>query len=1174
MTLLILTAGTLVMAQNDPQQILHNLAEKSKGSIDGFKKNTGENTFSYHSFRNDVTEGLITRCSDGKTGIEWDTDVVPQTFAEPQACFLWIASVNLTKDQGIFDVFVNGIKRFEIPASTKKEWEITSPDGGKLSFIPALTDDQEGAHGYMSLTAPASWLQKGVSQKIGITGRANKNNVWIIVFQASDAVSYLQNASKFDVRLKLVAEEKNGSLECRVSCPLYLAGNDLSVTFSDKTKKISLKQGATEAESTFKLPVTAKNNPFKLSDLNGELIITSSFGEVTTSTKLLNKAVLTNKTTKNGDKIVIEAARSYDPGTVSGMVALSNSILSKGQILLMNSSHQDIAWMDSPEKCVIERDTMLLTPLFKLAGKDKNYRFDIEDALMIREYFQRHPDKKLLLKEMFTDGRLSCGSTFIQPYEEMYSGEALTRQFYFGAKWLKDEFNYNATVYWNEDVPGRTLQMAQIMRKAGTKSMMISRHNRGIFNWFSPDGSFVTVFSPGHYGDAFMSLGKNFNEAARFVSKTSMDWQKFYTAKTPSPVIPILSDWDMSPSKDYSQLIKNWENIHELPDDQGKSVPVNLPRFKVATTPEFFQALMDQKPNLPSVQGERPAVWLYIHGPSHQKALKASREADILLPIAEKFSTINALTDGTFLNYPQSALNIAWEAKIYPDHGWGGKHGDITDAWFLSKYEFAKAEAEKIVDKSLSELASKVKTDDNKGLPIVVFNSINHMRTDKVCTHLNFKKSKANGLVLSDSDGKTVNIQLSSVQYFDDGSIKSTVLQFIAENIPSIGYRTFYVKTSKKDEPKSSPAFENMAENNFYRLTFANGGLSSVFDKELGQELIDSKKFKAGEIFTMHSEGNGAGEFSDIQKPDMKDFDKTGNYNTKWEIEEDGPVFTKYKFRQQIKYAVIEQHIKLFHTLKRIDFEPEILNWEGVLYHEFRMALPLSMTDGQVTYEVPFGVVEVGKDEIRGAAGERYQTECKNVHPRGIQNWISSSNSSFGVTLSSSVVVADWIDPTDQPVKNQILQPILLASRRSCHWEGNEYLQTGNHSFSFSMTSHKPGWQQGALFGQESNEKLMPVQPLHHFENASLPESLSFFKTEGTNVMVSTIKKAEDNNEVIIRLAEMEGKDQDVTLESFREITKAEHTNLIEAIGEPMLPKGKTLPIKLGHHAIETIKIK
>ena len=109
-------------------------------------------------------------------------------------------------------------------------------------------------------------------------------------------------------------------------------------------------------------------------------------------------------------------------------------------------------------------------------------------------------------------------------------------------------------------------------------------------------------------------------------------------------------------------------------------------------------------------------------------------------------------------------------------------------------------------------------------------------------------------------------------------------------------------------------------------------------------------------------------------------------------------------------------------------------------------------------------------------AGERYNTLCKNIHPRGIANWISSSNASFGVTLSSSVVVADWIDPTDHPVTNQILQAILLASRKSCHGEGNEYLQTGNHFFTFSMTSHQPGWKNGALFGRQANEKLIAVK--------------------------------------------------------------------------------------------------
>ena len=1173
LSLLVSITVSKVSATEINRQGLYNLAEKSKSWLEGFQKNTGQNAFSYHNFRTDVTEGMITRCSDGTMAIEWETQTLQDTFTGQQAGFLWIASVNRIKDPNIFDVFVNGVKRFEIVSSLNKEWEVTSADGGKLSFTTVQADDQEGNHGYMSLIAPASWLKKGVSQKISITGRANKNNVWVIVYQASDALSYLQNSLKYDLNLKLEASEKEGSLECRIIGDSYLNGNEISFSSLGKTKKIQLKQDAKGSLAVFNLPLKARNKPFTLSDLQGEIIGVTSFGEATKSTRFLNKAVLSNQSSVTDGRIIIEANRTYDPNTVAGLFTLSNSILGKGQILLMNSSHQDIAWMDSPEKCVIERDTMLLTPLFRLAGQDKNYRFDIEDALMIREFFQRHPDKKPLLKQMFADGRLSCGSTFIQPYEEMYSGEALARQFYFGAKWLKDEFNYDATVYWNEDVPGRTLQMAQLMRKAGTKSLMISRHNRGIFNWYSPDGSYVTVFSPGHYGDAFMSLNRNFNEAAQFISKTSMDWEKFYTAKSPSPVIPILSDWDMSPSKDYSHLINNWENIHELPNEQGKNILLNLPRFKVATTPEFFESLLKQNPQLPVIKGERPAVWLYIHGPSHQKALKASREADILLTIAEKFSAINSIIDGSFTNYPQTKLTNAWEAKIFPDHGWGGKHGDITDAFFQSKYEFAKSEAEKIVDKSLNELASKIKTNNKKGRPVVVFNSMNQSRTDKVVVPLNFNKAEIFGIELIDISGKALSTQLGAAQYYEDGSIKSADLHFLADTVPSIGFTTYYLKNAKKTEQKPAPEFRNQAENKFYRITFGDGGLTSVYDKELGEELIDGGKFKAGEVFTMHSEGNGAGEFADIQKPDMKDFDKTGNYQTKWEIEEDGPVFTKYKFRQHIKFAVIQQHIKVFHDQKRIDFEPEILNWEGVLYHEYRMALPLNMTDGKVAYEVPFGVVEVGKDEIQGAAGERYRTECKNVHPRGIQNWIGSDNSRFGVTLSSSVVVADWIDPTDNPIKNQVLQPILLASRKSCHWEGNDYLQTGNHSFSFSFTSHKPGWKNGASFGHESNEKLIAVLPAHRFDNASLPESCSFFKTNGSNIIVSTIKKGEDSDCIIIRVAEMEGKEQEIVLQSFRQIKNAKHTSLIEADGEPINSKESGVTVNLGHNAIETVKI-
>ena len=70
---------------------------------------------------------------------------------------------------------------------------------------------------------------------------------------------------------------------------------------------------------------------------------------------------------------------------------------------------------------------------------------------------------------------------------------------------------------------------------------------------------------------------------------------------------------------------------------------LKLPDIKLATAPEFIRRINESSIDLPEISGERPAVWLYIHGPSHEWALKASGEGDIMMTIAEKFSTIDAL---------------------------------------------------------------------------------------------------------------------------------------------------------------------------------------------------------------------------------------------------------------------------------------------------------------------------------------------------------------------------------------------------------------------------------------------------------------------------------------------------------------------------------------------------
>lgn len=437
-----------------------------------------------------------------------------------------------------------------------------------------------------------------------------------------------------------------------------------------------------------------------------------------------------------------------------------------------------------------------------------------------------------------------------------------------------------------------------------------------------------------------------------------------------------------------------------------------------------------------------------------------------------------------------------------------------------------------------------------------------------------FDPDEAKGIQLYNQKNVVVPIQLSGKEYYDNGLLKSAEVHFIAENIPSIGYKSFYVKASDKQEVVPEKDVHPIFENKFYKVTFGNGGLDSIFDKDLGVELLDTTKFKAGEVFEMSSVGNGAGEFSEVQQPDMGFFDRLGTGKTIWEVDEQGPISTSYKMRQKMKEAVVEMKVVFYHNVKKIDFNIDILNWDGVLYREFRMAMPLNMDHGTITYEVPFGAVTVGEDELQGTGGEFYKTPVREIHPRAIANWIAASNPIFGVTLSSSVVTADWTDATDLSNVQTILQPILLASRKSCHGEGNEYHQTGDHHFFFSLTSYNSDWKKGQRFGKQANEKLLIVVDPTLYRNTELPESLSFFGTDKDNLVISTVKKAEDDNGTIIRLYDADGIDTIASISIFKPFKKAQLTTLIERPMEDLpLIKQQMVQLKIGHNAIETIKI-
>ncbi|WP_072992147.1 glycoside hydrolase family 38 N-terminal domain-containing protein [Pseudozobellia thermophila] len=1143
----------------------YRLYELAKNDVEGYKKMlSGSEFFLYPSLREDVNVSMIARATTGQMGFEFLTGEVPLDHSSDTVTFFMLSDIDLNLNEP-FDIYVND--RLLLTFHTNEDGSLTiveNPGKGNAQYILIRRDGNGDGIGAFRLTVPSSFVEKGKSSKVRFNGRKKNSNCWVMIFKADDALARLKESVKSEAAF--VIKENNGVLF--VDAPAYFNGKKVYVVSDGKRSKVkSLKAQGDLSKTSFDTPSPKKS--FALVYDGVEMALSFEKGDGTISTTdIVGNYLLHHETYNRGSGWFASLSKLYKPEFNETFDDFFDRKYENGLVSIMNSSHQDIAWVDRPEVCIILRDTLLLAPVLKDAFIRDDYGFDIEDGLMLREYLERHPESREQLTTLLKRNLISVGATYNCPYEDMYDAEDQVRQLYLGKKWVKKNFGgYDSKVYWNVDVPGKSLQTPQILKKAGVDYMVISRHAKGMFHWASPDGSSVFTYSPGHYGNDLLYLSRDMNNKLKYAADQTLYWED--TFKGGEIQTPLLSSQDMLPAIDYSGLIDTWNSFDDLKYEGGAKKKLFLPKMELKTMDEFMPLAEKNAINVDTIMGERPNVWVYIHGPGHHDALTASREASKLLPAAEKFLSIAHTLDPKMMKYPFEALDEAWQAKIYPDHGWGGHDGDITDNLFKENLVKARNMGQDLLNQGLGFISRRVKKKEKLGIPVLLFNSLSWKRTDPVTTKVDFEKGQVSRVGIMGSDKNPVTVQTSSESYYNDGSLKSAEITFIAEDIPPIGYATYYVfddkkDTCKKEAPKTSAS---SYENPYYKVSFAKGGIAQVYDKDFKRDLFLPGHFKVGEVFTMQSIGNGAGEFGDVQQPSMVDFDQVSAHDPEWKILEDGPVYTKYRLEQPILHTIVRQDVTLYHKLKRIYFDTSLRNWSGELYREFRTAFPVKMENPEIAHEVPFGSVRVGKDEIK-TAGERYTPLCKDVHPRAIIDWISATDDEVAITLSSSVSAADWINPTAPDSDKSVLQHLLLASRTSCHWEGNEYSQAGNHDFHSVLTSNGAASVMGQKIAKQKNEPLQVVVYPDTSTNAFLPETASFYAIDSDNVIITTLKKAEDTDEIIARMYNLTGKEETVNVSSYFNIKAYKKTNIIEEFPQLVPPQ-----LKIGKYAIETFSL-
>jgi len=851
------------------------------------------------------------------------------------------------------------------------------------------------------------------------------------------------------------------------------------------------------------------------------------------------------------------AVASLMPG-----LAHAESPLKGGTIHLLQSSHHDLgyhkgSYADEMRFTLDEIDRAL-----DLMNEDPEFTFTGEYTVWLHEYLKRRPARVDELKQRFREGRMEWGAGYTMPYTSMITCEQLARQMYFGRRWFNREFPAEANVYFNTDVPAFGIQMPQILKKSGvdkaflSRSMNLSNIDTDFADWIAPDGSTVFCYFMHHYGAHCEGYG---NPAA--LNNWVQSLEKEYVARRIPPHLIHFVCMDCWKPRSYRKQIDAWNAF---------AGPKGLPGMHYSTLGTAMDAVNSEEAKFKTLFGEWPSKWVYEAAPSNYQLVSDQRQSDRLLRAAEAFSTFRALLEGGFENYPAGPLAEAWKKGIFSCHGFSP---DPSIELYAEKYRAARDTGEQTLQEALAAITRQIGT-DSRGLPLVVYNTLSWNRDDIVQFEL--PASAPADFQVVDQKGTAVPHQRTS-----EGR-----LVFRAEAVPSFGYKTYYLVKARSDEAadeaadapwRPNTAWQAPFENAFFVIEPGNGGLKRIFDKELQRELLRVDRFLGAEWLDYQYTGQGAGRHIHIKLPAAHGFDRLQNYGTEWSCIESGPVRTVFESKAvETPRGKVQLRLAAYTRLKRIDLECRMVGCDEKAARQIRLAFPLNAHRREVAYEVPFGVVEIGQDELEPAlvAG------AASVRPRETQNWIYAGDDQGGVTIGSSVVAWDYdVVSEDRPeslksMPYPVLQPVLLTSAYSCNRWKRCWTQPGDHTFTFSLYSHQPGWKHGYREGVQSNNPLIAMQQKAKDEQAELPETKSFLSIAPENVIVTAVKKSEDGSDVIVRFYEMEGQSgRRAELRLDAPLSDARRTNLIEEDAGPLKHDPKSATLDARPYSIETVKL-
>jgi len=749
-----------------------------------------------------------------------------------------------------------------------------------------------------------------------------------------------------------------------------------------------------------------------------------------------------------------------------------------------------------------------------------DFRFTASSATFYSWVERIDPAMFAEIQARVAEGRWElAGGWWIEPDCNVPGGESFVRQALYGQRYFKEKFGVTARAGYAIDSFGHHAVLPQILKKSGLDFYVFMRpgpHEKGLpgrlFWWEAEDGSRVLTF---RIPFTYTSWGKDLDAHIRRCA-----------GEMKPPVDEFMCFYGVG-NHGGGPTVENIESIRRLNDEP------EVPRLAFSTPETFFDAVtaavMAEDWRLPIVHDElqHHASGCYS---AHSGIKRWNRLAEATLMRAEAWSAIAAQVTG--LPYPKAALTQAWKDTLFNQF-----HDIMAGTSLEEAYEDAHnlyGEAMTLADRAMNDAAQSLAWNmaiphEEDVKPVVVFNA--NAWPSRVPVELEVGRMPK-AIALTDDAGQSVPVQRVQSHATANGRNR---IAFVAD-LPALGYRVYRLapSTPKLPEHRNSDVLHGqdpdmlygqvsdpvgsqdlpLLENDRLRLTFDpdTGYLTSLYDKAAGNEILAGPAARPVVI----------DDPSDTWSHGVFRFeDEIGAFRaTSVRRIADGPVSATLRVESTWGASHLTQDFTLYRDLDRIDVAVTV-DWHEQL-KMLKLRFPVNVSGFKATHEVPYGHIE------RFATGEEH----------AIQRWVDISGTARDGGGAYGLSLLNDGKPSVDVVQNEIGLTVLRSPAYAHHnpveldaGTRYTYIDQGIQRFTYCLYPHRGSWESAETVHRAAELNQPPITLIATGRPAgTLPLTASYAAVTPDTVVITVLKQAEDNDDLIVRAYETTGATAHATL--------------------------------------------